>query len=242
MKTKTKRRAKGTGTIFKSGCHFFWKKCINGKYQTSILQDADGNPVTTRKDAELAAARDQPILRATQQEEIAFYVAEAKGLKKKRSLPIERIWETYLAQYQRPDSSESTLRNYQQFLQQFQKWLRKKHPEVLLAGDITTDIAGEFFNYIWNQKKITGNTSNHYRQALKLIFKHIQEVAGLDENPFRFINRKPVKIESRKAFTEDQVRAIFSGFDTGFYYTTTVGRLGPGRKHVMVEKNWNSNR
>lgn len=236
MRTRTKRRAKGTGTIFKSGCHFFWKKCINGKYQTSILQDADGNPVTTRKDAELAAARDQPILRATQQEEIAFYVAEAKSLKKKRSLPIERIWETYLAQYQRPDSCESTLRNYQQFLQQFQKWLRKKHPEVLLAGDITTDIAGEFFNYIWNQKKITGNTFNHYRQALKLIFKHIQDVAGLDENPFRFINRKPVKIESRKAFTEDQVRAIFSGFDTGFYYTTTGKRFGSGRKHIMVKE------
>ena len=97
---------------------------------------------------------------------------------------------------------------------------------------------------------MSGKTFNIYRQALQLIFKHVMKVAGLEENPFSGIERKPVQMESRLPFSEDQVRAIFSGFDTGFYYTTaifsgfdtgfyyttTVGRLGPGRKHVMVKE------
>ena len=61
------------------------------------------------------------------------------------------------------------------------------------------------------------------------------EPAGLDENPFERIPTKPVHTESRLPFTEEQVRAIFNGFETGFFYETEVGRLGPGRKHIRVK-------
>ena len=111
-----------------------------------------------------------------------------------------------------------------------------EHPAIQQAGQITPDIAGEYFAYIWNERSVSGKTFNIYRQALRLIFSHIKDAAGFEENPFDYIESKPVDSESRLAFTEKQVRAIFSGFDSGFYYNTEVTRLGPGRKHIRVNK------
>ena len=236
MANRKQNREKGTGTIEKKRNHFYLKLRTGGKTKSTLLRDAAGKAVTTRKDAEAAAKLLNPILRATQKEEIACYVAEARKLKQEAALPIERIWETYLKQYNRPDSSEGTLQSYQKSLRYFTEWLEREKPEIRQAGNITEEIAADFFTYIWNERQVSGKTFNIYRQALQLIFKHVMKVAGLEENPFSGIERKPVQMESRLPFSEDQVRAIFSGFDTGFYYTTTVGRLGPERKHIMVKE------
>lgn len=236
MPSKKQNREKGTGSIEKKRNHFYLKLRIGGKTKSTLLRDAAGKAVTNRKDAEAAAKLLSPVLRATQKEEIAYYVAEARKLKREVALPIERVWETYLKQYNRPDSSEGTLQSYQKSLRYFIEWLKREKPEIRQVGSITEEITADFFTYIWNERGVSGKTFNIYRQALQLIFKHVMKAAGLEENPFSGIERKPVQMESRLPFTEDQVRAIFSGFDTGFYYTTPVGRLGPGRKHVMVEK------
>ena len=236
MANRKQNREKGTGTIEKKRNHFYLKLRMGGKTKLTLLLDATGKAVTTRKDAEAAAKLLNPVLRATQKEEIACYVAEARKLKQEAALPIERIWETYLKQYNRPDSSEGTLQSYQKSLRYFTEWLEREKPEIRQAGNITEEIAADFFTYIWNERQVSGKTFNIYRQALQLIFKHVMKVAGLEENPFSGIERKPVQMESRLPFSEDQVRAIFSGFDTGFYYTTTVGRLGPERKHIMVKE------
>ena len=236
MANRKQNREKGTGTIEKKRNHFYLKLRMGGKTKLTLLLDATGKAVTTRKDAEAAAKLLNPVLRATQKEEIACYVAEARKLKREAALPIERIWETYLKQYNRPDSSEGTLQSYQKSLRYFTEWLEREKPEIRQAGNITEEIAADFFTYIWNERQVSGKTFNIYRQALQLIFKHVMKVAGLEDNPFSGIERKPVQMESRLPFSEDQVRAIFSGFDTGFYYTTTVGRLGPERKHIMVKE------
>ena len=236
MQKRIRNREKGTGTIEKKRNRFYLKTRIGDKSKTTLLVGKDDKPVTTRKDAEAAAALLRPVLRARQKEEVALYVACARKLRKASSLSIEQIWETYLAQYRRPDSSEGTLKSYRKSLKHFTEWLTAAHPEVCKVGDITEDIAGEYFNYVWTQRHVTGKTFNIYRQALQLIFKHIQDAAGLENNPFSIIERKPVQMESRLPFTEEQINAIFEGFSKGFYYQTQVTQLGPGRKHIRVNK------
>ena len=81
---KPKRyRERGTGSIYKRGKNFYYKIRINGKTKTQLLLDQKDQPVTTRQEAEKAAALLQPILRAQQKEEIALYIADAKNLRKK---------------------------------------------------------------------------------------------------------------------------------------------------------------
>ena len=89
----------------------------------------------------------------------------------------------------------------------------------------------EYFGDSWNQN-ISSRTYNIYRQALKLIFKHIMPVVGLENNPFNKIIRKTGLSESRNEFTSEQVQAIFDGFRTGFFYTSEQEGLGPGRKRI----------
>ena len=233
---KIGNREKGTGTIEKKGRHFHLKIRIGGKTKCTLLLGKDDKPVTTRRDAEVAAALLRPVLRAEQKEEIALHIASARKLRHENSFPIEQIWPTYLEQYDRPDSSESTLHSYEKSLRHFTDWLEKEHPAIRQTNQITKELAGAYFAYLWNTRKVTGKTFNIYRQALRLIFKHILEPAGLDANPFEHIPTKPLHTESRLPFTEEQVRAIFDGFETGFFYETEVMRLGAGRKHVRVKR------
>ena len=87
MANRKQNREKGTGTIEKKRNHFYLKLRTGGKTKSTLLRDAAGKAVTTRKDAEAAAKLLNPVLRATQKEEIACYVAEARKLKREAALP-----------------------------------------------------------------------------------------------------------------------------------------------------------
>ena len=236
MRTNQKIREKGTGTIFKKGNHFYLKMTFGKKTKSSVLRGKDDKPVTTRKDAEAAAALLRPVLRAEQKEEIALHIANARKLRHEGSGPVNQIWAVYLKQYTRPDSGEGTLKSYESALRYFIEWLRREHPDIQQACQITADEGCAYFAYIWNERNVSGRTYNCYRQALRLIFDHILKPAGLDQNPFENISSKPIDTESRLAFTEDQVKKIFSGFRTGFFYDPMVTQFGKGRKHVKVKK------
>ena len=62
------------------------------------------------------------------------------------------------------------------------------------------------------------------------------ELTALEKNPFDLIKTKSMHTESRKPFTEEQSKAIFDGFESGFYYKTLVGHFGPNRTHIKAEK------
>ena len=232
---KQKRyRGRGTGSIYKRGKNFYYKIRINGKTKTQLLLDQKDQPVTNRQEAEKAAALLQPILRAQQKEEIALYIADAKNLRKNTILNIDHVWSCYLAQPQRPDSAPQTLEKYKQAWNRFAKWLKEKHIEIQHAGQIDAEIAAAYFDDVWNGQ-ISPRTYNSFRQSLKLIFKHILPVIGLDQNPFDCVRRKSGVSESRREFTEEQVEAIFKGFTKGFFYTSEREGLGPGRKRIRKQ-------
>ena len=225
-------REKGTGSIEKKRNRFYLKLRHNEKTKSTLLLNPDNTPVTNLKDAEKAAMKLRPILTATQKEEIALYVANAKKLAKTKEIPIDSIWETYMVQPNRPDSGEVTLDGYKKILNLFTQWLKKYHPEVTHAGKITSEIAMEYFNFIW-ANDLSARSYNSRKQALKLIFKHIYEIAGLEKNPFEDIKGKTGMSGMREAFTEEDVQRIFMSFKTGFFYNKKVEGFGPGRTRIV---------
>ena len=54
---------------------------IGDKSKATLLLGKDDKPVTTRKEAEAAAALLRPVLRARQNEKVALYVASARNLR-----------------------------------------------------------------------------------------------------------------------------------------------------------------
>ena len=104
------------GLFTSVGQNFYYKIRINGKAKTQLLLDRNDQPVTTRQEAEKAAALLQPILRAQQKEEIALYVADAKNLKKRSELTIDDLSKAFLDNYKRRNVAPKTIKVYQHCL------------------------------------------------------------------------------------------------------------------------------
>ena len=141
----------------------------------------------------------------------------------------------YLSQASRPDSGEKTLRLYHGFWQLFLQWLREKKAEITHMSQVTDVMISEFFGFL-NRKGISGRTYNGFRQALRLIFKHLMPVLEIERNPVASIANRSKDTVSRKEYTAKQVEAIFKGFDTGFFYETEVEKLTAGRNRVREKK------
>ncbi len=232
MARRNHYRERGTGSIYKKGNRFYLKIRINDKAKSYILRDKNDVPVTTRIEAEKAAALLRPILRAEQKEEIALYIADARKMRKQVTLDLAQIWKIFLRESKSSETAPKTLSGYQSALNLFLNWMSQKHPEIQKPEQIINDVADEYFQELWDKQKISAKTYNTYRQALHLIFKVITEPAGLLCNPFDGIAHKTGVMESRNEFTSEQVQAIFDGFRTGFFYTSEQEGLGPGRKRV----------
>ena len=228
-KTALRTREKGTGTVYKEKNRFYLKIIINGKTKTTMLRNEDGSPCTTRKEADRAADGMRKILFADTLEETAHFVQEAKRLKRQSGLLLARAWEVYLKQPDRPDSGESTLGKYKSAFEAFLAWIGRQYPKRQLVADVDHDIAWEYMQVI-TQSGDSNATYNKYLQTMRLIFKHLMIPAALDANPFDGIPKKPIASTSRKEFTPEQVKAIFDGFDNGFFYETETEALAEGRK------------
>ena len=236
-KKRNSRRTRGTGQIIKpAGCkRYYLRLQKDGQQRNFPLLNPDGTPCTTREDAEKASRNQERILQAATLEETALYVQTAKNLKRQSGLVLTNAWETYLKQPDRPDSGESTLDKYKRTFEAFLAWLDSSYPKMQLVAEVDRDTALEFMQSV-AQSGDSNATYNKYLQTMRLIFKHLMVPAALDINPFDNIPKKPIAAISRKEFTPEQVKAIFNGFDNGFFYDTVVEKLTEGRIRKRVTK------
>jgi integrase len=234
-KTQGKARGKGTGTVWKKGNRFYFRVRVDGTEKNTMLRNADGKPATTRPDAEKAALALTPILLGKSQDDIAEYIVESRKIQNPLVLPLAHVWSTYLAQTSRPDSGESTLGLYEWFWNDFLRWLNEARPSISHLSQVNDEIVQAFFGTL-SSRNISGRTYNAYRQALRLIHKHLLPVLEQEHNPFDKIATRLNGSISRREFSEEQVEAIFQGFETGFFYDTEGEVLTKGRERVRVTK------
>ena len=235
-KTHCKGRSKGSGSVLKKKNRFYFRTRDASGEKYTLLRNSQGQPVTTRPEALEAAASLQPMLSAKSREDIAEYLLESRKLDGTLLLvPLAQAWDEYLAQTTRPDSGKVTLSRYKSCFERFLYWVTGNKPHITHMSQIGTDTANEFFGSL-NTQGVSGRTYNAYRQALRLVFKHLLPVIGLESNPIDHITNRSKDSVSRKEFTEEQVEAIFQGFDTGFFCDTEVEMLTKGRERVRVTK------
>ena len=213
----SKRRAKGTGTLFKknNGRYALRYEDIDGCIKTVTLKNEQGNPITLRSEAEKCADKlMQELFKLQQLESKAEYlskVASVKQLIVQKKITLDALWETYLSTPDRPESGAETLRTYHGVLNKFLKYCSKKNIEAI--SGITAEIASSYMMSLWKQN-ISSRTYNKHLQALKLIFKTVLP----DNSPFAELKAKLLEQESRKAFTREQINAIFTKLDDPEFY------------------------
>ncbi len=202
-----KRRTKGNGSIFKNGDYYYLQHYVNGKKVVKSLRTKN------KTEAERKASTLLPDFALQTREDVVSKVAELKRLKTKDRVKLSRAWDMfYNSKLRRTATSEGTLANYRYMYNDFYQWLRKHYPTLETLSEITRPIAEEYAKD-FDRRNITGNTYNYYIGALKTITAALMHEAGLTENVWMFISKKPVESIGKKPFTEEEVRRIFAALD-----------------------------
>ncbi|MFZ0828298.1 MAG: tyrosine-type recombinase/integrase [Verrucomicrobiia bacterium] len=217
MKTKPDRY------LLKRGNNYYCSWRHDGKLLTRALRDANGQPITTVEAAR--RARDEfmrPFTAATETKVLEELNVKLGGRKAELAkwedeqhppLSIGQAWSEFLASPNRPDSGESTLRQYEFQWQAFADWMKVKHPDILTLRDVSKEIAEEYASGL-NHGKFSPSTYNKHLNLLMLVFRVVKHKAKLTSNPWEspkrggFLQRKRMTANSRRELTIDELRTV----------------------------------
>ena len=206
-----------TGYLFKRGKNFYVRWTVNGKVFSKSLRDAQGNPITSHREAEEAKAQVMaPFAVADEATALESIVGKLEGRKAEIArweneqnppLPINQAWTVFLASANRPDSGPETLYQYECQWSAFVKWMQEKHPDMLTLRDVTKETADDYAASL-NHGRFSPSTFNKHLNLLTLVFRVVKTKAKLDSNPWEDIQRKHLVTQSRRELTVDELKNI----------------------------------
>jgi integrase len=136
---------------------------------------------------------------------------------KNPALTLDRAWAAYERSPSRPDSGDSTLKQYGAELRRFQKWMIethpaeiKDHPEQITMRGITSTMATEYAQDL-TADKVSASTFNQHVKFLALLWRVLSdEIKGGAVNPWEGIATKRLNaVANRKrALTPAQFDAL----------------------------------
>ena len=203
--------------MFKRGKNFYCAWRVNDKLITRALRDEKGQPITNKEQA--VTAREKyisPIAAAEEVEVLEQLTYKLAGRKaeiakwedeKNPALSIEQAWSEFQASPNRPDSGESTLRQYGFQWQAFADWMKEKHADKLTLRDVTKEIA-EAYASSMNHGKLSPSTYNKHLNLLTLVFRVLKNKAKLTSNVWEDIQRRRIVANSRRELTVDELQKI----------------------------------
>lgn len=206
-----------TGYLFKRGNNFYVSWKVNGKLFMKALRDDNGQPITAKREAEIA--RDKFMLPIATGDEAAVLESIAGKLEGRKAelakwedqqhppSSIGQTWSDFLASPNRPDSGQSTLRQYEFQWQAFADWIKEKHADILTLRDVSKEIAEEYASSL-NHGKFSPSTYNKHLNLLTLVFRIVKHKAKLTGNPWEEIQRKRLVTNSRRELTIDELRKV----------------------------------
>jgi integrase len=211
-----------TGHLFKRGPNFYIRWTVEGKVFSKALRDENGQPITTKREAEEARQKVMaPFVVGDETAALESIVGKLEGRKaelakwedqQNPALPLARAWSEYLASTKRPDTGPDTLAVYEGQFGQFTKWMAEKHPEATTLCDVNESIAEEYASYL-NGGRLAPGTYNKHLNVLALLFRVLFKTAKLTGNPWLDIERKKLKgkVNHRRELTVDQLRELCRG-------------------------------
>jgi integrase len=217
MKTKPDRY------LLKRGNNYYCSWRHDGELLTRALRDANGQPITTVEAAR--KARDEfmrPFTASTETKVLEELTVKLQGRKAELAKwedeqhppsSIGQAWSDFLASPNRPDSGESTLRQYEFQWQAFADWMQEKHPDILTLRDVSKEIAEEYASSL-NHGRFSPSTYNKHLNLLTLVFRVVKHKAKLTNNPWESpkrggnLQRKRMVTNSRRELTIDELRTV----------------------------------
>jgi integrase len=206
-----------TGFLFKRGNNFYCSWRVDGKPITRALRDDNGQPITKRREAEIArTALMAPIFTADKVAMLESIEVKLKGHKAELAKwedeqhppsSIGQAWSDFLNSTNRPDSGESTLRQYEFQWQAFADWMKEKHPDKTALREVTKEIAEEYASSL-NHGRFSPSTFNKHLNLIVMVFRVLKHKAKLMSNPWEDIQRKHMVSHSRRELTVDELRKV----------------------------------
>jgi integrase len=208
---------KTTGYLHKRGGNFYVSWRFKGKAFLKALRDESGNAITQEREA--IKAKEKLMAPFAANNEVDALVAIAGKLESRKAeiakwgdeqnppLSIAQAWNEFLASPNRPDSGESTLRQYKFQWQAFADWMKEKHADKLTLREVTKEIA-EAYASSMNHGKLSASTYNKHLNLLTLVFRVVKHKAKLGANVWEDIQRKRIVANSRRELTVDELRKV----------------------------------
>ena len=208
MATAKKRRTKGSGSIVKRGKVYYLVIKEDGKVVSKkSLRTGD------RKTAEQKAEELLPNFDLKTKEEFVAKVAEIRRLKSQDKVKLSQAWEMfYTSKFRRQQTAEGTLSNYKRNYERFLGWLNRNYPTCKTLSEITLKIAEEYAQDV-EDMIISNSTYNYHIRGMATITNVLMHDAGISENVWERIPRKPNDSIGKKAFTEEEVGRLLEAFD-----------------------------
>lgn len=170
-------------SLYKRGKYWVLQYKVGDKTKQKSLK------TQIKVEAEERAMEFLRLLQADNKVSIIKEIAKAKKIDIKR-IELADVWEIYLQAPDRSDPSETTLKSYSQYWEQFLENTEKKY-----IDEIDQEEARRFCSYLLSTN-IKPQTYNKKKNFLTSLFSTMSHEAGLLVNPFRDIpNKRPEKAQ-----------------------------------------------
>jgi len=170
--------------------------------------------VTNLEDAETERNRRMaPLMVADEEQALESITQRLNGVKARRkvagtlSILTDEAWSTYEKTPNRPDAGEVTLRHYACQFGRFVRWMKDNHPDLPALRDVTSEIAAEYAEDL-TKAKYSSNTYNKHVRLLELVFRVLEDKAGMERNPWSKITRKKLRTQSRRELTVEELKEV----------------------------------
>ena len=250
---KTKARKKGAGTLVLRGKIFEARWTVDGRTFSrstgeSNRRDAERRlaefvaPFQLKQDAERDAA-------AATSAGTAGFAAAASALsasarikadahRNATALPLSDAWRAFDDSLFHREWAQTTHDLNETRVESFLAWMRKRHPEIGTAREVTTEHASGFMQEI--RKAHSGKTFNDYRAILLQTWDGLRKVdaAAVTENPFRSIERAERRSHTRRELTVEELAAVIAATDGEMRLLFAVGIYTGLRLGDAVRLDW----
>lgn len=192
-------RAKGTGCVYKVNGWYYMAFRRNGKRKDIALRTQN------EKEANIKIRELVGVRQMMQNKEMlkSFLIGLSEDTpqidEKKGVIKFKKTFELYLKHPNKPDSGDSTLKNYERIWNKFAEGVHYGYLEELQEHDAIKYAEALIEN------GVSDSTFNYHTGSLKLIFKTLLPKM---ENPFDSVRRKKVKSVKHKPLTSPELKRL----------------------------------
>ena len=204
----TRRRKKGTGSVFKdkrSGIYQFQMR-INGESVKHSLNTRN------RQEADKKADDLYSDLHSKTREEVITKVAVIRKHAAKNNVKLDNLWEMFKKSPLRNQSTAGgTLEIYKNTLDKFMDWKRATYPNVSYLSDLTINIASEFAKWL-GDTGFAADTYNRHIKNMSTITSILMKKAEINDNVWSHIKQKDNRGIGKKKLSKEELVKLLDSF------------------------------